>query len=142
VRVDKTLKDSLEASLLKIHSDYSRMANDAHGQVEIYLRCRPSLVGVNRNSVADALCISARTLSRKLQAEGSCFRQLLTDERVRRCNNYMAAGICSGGEISRLLGFEDSSHFYRAFRRWTSISFSTAKQQLAEPNKRTSTPGG
>ena len=142
MRVDKTLKDSLEASLLKIHSDYSRLPTNVCGQVEVYLKCRPTLAGVSRDSVADALCMSSRTVCRRLRAQGVCFRELLTRERVQRCQNYMADGVCNGAEISRLLGFEDPSYFYRAFRMWTKIPFATAKTRMTGAPKKAAVTGG
>jgi AraC-like DNA-binding protein len=71
-----------------------------------------------RDSVAQALCLSQRTLQRRLQEEGSSFQQLLDDTRRELVVQYLAQPNLTLLEIAYLLGFADPSNFFRAFRRW------------------------
>lgn len=71
-----------------------------------------------RDSVAQALCLSPRTLQRRLQEEGTSFQQLLDDTRRELVAQYLAQPNLTLLEIAYLLGFADPSNFFRAFRRW------------------------
>ncbi len=71
-----------------------------------------------RDSVAQILCLSPRTLQRRLQEEGSSFQQLLDDTRRELVVQYLLQPNLTLLEIAYLLGFADPSNFFRAFRRW------------------------
>ncbi|MBT3143827.1 AraC family transcriptional regulator [Falsiruegeria litorea] len=69
-------------------------------------------------SVAQLLGLSARTLSRRLSAEGLSFRQVIEDLRYDLARHYLADPNLPLAEIGFLLGFADQSSFGTAFRRW------------------------
>ena len=69
--------------------------------------------------VAGALHVSVRTLQRKLESEGTTFREVLDTAKSRLAQAYLADPRVSVGEVAALLGFSDPSSFNRAFRRWT-----------------------
>jgi AraC-like DNA-binding protein len=71
-----------------------------------------------RDSVAQTLCLSPRTLQRRLQEEGTSFQQLLDDTRRELVVQYLTQPNLTLLEIAYLLGFADPSNFFRAFRRW------------------------
>jgi AraC-like DNA-binding protein len=69
--------------------------------------------------VARAMHMSARTLGRRLNDEGTTFRELRDELRRQLALSYVAnpeVGLC---EVAFLLGFSDVAVFHRAFRRWT-----------------------
>lgn len=70
-------------------------------------------------AVASQLCMSERTLQRRLSGEGQTFRRVLDDTRRDVAQRSLAAGKRNVTELAYLLGFEDSNSFYRSFRRWT-----------------------
>jgi AraC-like DNA-binding protein len=70
------------------------------------------------NSVAAQLHMSARTLTRKLKAEGSNYQRLLDMMRMDRANWYLLHTQETVESIANLLGYEDASNFSRTFRRW------------------------
>jgi AraC-like DNA-binding protein len=70
-------------------------------------------------AVAAELCVSERTLQRRLSAEGQTFRRVLDEMRRDVAQRSLAAGKRNVIELAYLLGFEDSNSFYRSFRRWT-----------------------
>ncbi|MCM3716381.1 AraC family transcriptional regulator [Halalkalibacter oceani] len=74
---------------------------------------RPSI-----HSVAGELGISDRTLQRRLIAEGTSFKQLLIQARHEQAREYLANPTLDIKEIAFLIGYEDESSFYRAFRHW------------------------
>lgn len=69
--------------------------------------------------IAERLGISARTLQRRLGAEGTSFQEQLDSVRAELATVYMADSALSLGEVAFLLGYADFSAFGRAFRRWT-----------------------
>ncbi len=75
-----------------------------------------------RETLAQALHLSARTLQRRLQEEGSSFQQLLDDTRRDLAMQYLAQADMALLEIAYLLGFADPSNFYRAFKRWFAVT--------------------
>lgn len=71
------------------------------------------------DDLASKLCMSHRTLQRKLAEEGTTFQQLLNNTRLLLAKNYLRNTDRTNGDIAFLLGYEDTSSFLRAFRTWT-----------------------
>ncbi|MFF7061332.1 AraC family transcriptional regulator ligand-binding domain-containing protein [Pseudomonas sp. NPDC008258] len=71
-----------------------------------------------RETLAQALHLSQRTLQRRLQEEGTSFQTLLDDTRRELAEQYLAQPGMTLLETAYLLGFADPSNFFRAFRRW------------------------
>src|SRR5574344_1908170 len=69
-------------------------------------------------STARLLKLPAWTLQRRLEQEGTSFRQLLQDTRHALALSYLRDPRLSLGEIAWLLGFASSEAFQRAFKRW------------------------
>jgi AraC-like DNA-binding protein len=68
--------------------------------------------------VARELGLSVRTLQRRIVDEGTTFRELLAAIRKEMAREYLSRPEMPLTEIAFLLGFEDTSSFYRAFRTW------------------------
>ncbi|PRZ41553.1 AraC family transcriptional regulator [Antricoccus suffuscus] len=93
-------------------------------------RVREELQGNHYNQsqerVAAALNLSVRTLRRQLADEGTSFRLVGEEVRMRQAEQYLAAGL-SVQQVSNRVGYGDPSSFIRAFirrngdspRRWT-----------------------
>jgi len=69
--------------------------------------------------VAEALHLSPRTLGRKLEHEGTTFKELLDDLRRRMALRYVGGADLGLSEIAFVLGFSQTAAFHRAFKRWT-----------------------
>ena len=69
--------------------------------------------------VAGRLGVSRRTLQRKLRAEGTPFRAVLEQTRKRLALHYLRNTELRVEEVAFLLGYDDPTSFYPAFRRWT-----------------------
>lgn len=77
--------------------------------------------GATLAAAAASLGMSARTLQRRLRAEGTSFEDLLDAVRRARAMVYLDAHV-SIGEAAYLLGYAEPSVFHRAFKRWTAMS--------------------
>jgi AraC-like DNA-binding protein len=83
-------------------------------------------------AVASQLCMSERTLQRRLSAEGQSFRKVLDEMRRDVAQRTLAAGKRNVTELAYLLGFEDSNSFYRSFRRWTGTTPESYRRAVNE----------
>ena len=95
-----------------------------------------------RVSVADVakrLDLSARTLQRRIEAEGTSFQQILRDTRAALARHYLERTTLSAAEIAFLLGFDEPNSFYRAFRAWTGSTPSGVRHPNA-PNSQEAPP--
>lgn len=70
-------------------------------------------------SVAAALCMTSRTLRRKLEAEGTSYSELLDGVRHALALDYLSTSTLSAADIASALGFSEVASFRRAFKRWT-----------------------
>lgn len=85
---------------------------------------------VNRDVIAKNMAMSGRSLQRKLQQEGSSFQQLLDELRHQRSLLLLQDKHLSLADVAQQLGFSESSTFYRAFKRWQSVTPGEYRQQL------------
>ncbi len=70
------------------------------------------------DTVAARLRMSRRTLSRRLDQEGTGFRALLDELRRSLATRYLVEDGLSVAEVAQLLGFAEVAAFHRAFKRW------------------------
>jgi AraC-like DNA-binding protein len=83
-------------------------------------------------AVARKLGLSARTLQRRLNEEGSSFDELVRETRSTRAKNYLRRNELAICEIAYLLGFSQPSAFHRAFHRWTGMTPRTFRSSCAQ----------
>jgi len=81
--------------------------------------------------VARAVGLSARSLHRALEAEGTKWSTLVDDVRCEFARRYLARPSLAIGEVSYLVGFSDTSAFFKAFKRWTGKSPGEYRAALA-----------
>ena len=65
------------------------------------------------------LGLSVSTLRRRLEEEGTSYQRLKDECRRMAAIRYLADTDLTLADIAALLGFDDPSAFFRAFRRWT-----------------------
>ena len=87
---------------------------------------------VTEASVAEELHTTPRNMHRKLQKEDTSFKQLLTEIRRELAQQYIQDRSKTLTEISYLLGFSEVSSFSRAFKGWTGVPPSEARQNVAQ----------
>jgi AraC-like DNA-binding protein len=84
---------------------------------EIFLSClgRPT----SFEKIAARLEMSPRSLRRKLEQEGTSFRELIDELRAHAAIKYVRDTDLTVEDIAYALGFSDAAAFRHAFRRWT-----------------------
>lgn len=68
------------------------------------------------------LCMSRRSLQRKLKGEATTFQSVLDEVRSELSLHYLRQEEMSIEEISYLLAYRDPNSFYRAFHVWTGMT--------------------
>jgi AraC-like DNA-binding protein len=76
---------------------------------------------VSAEDVANRLHMSARTLQRRLESEGTRFTEVLDAVRERCARRLLAQLELPLAEVAYRAGFADLATFSRAFKRWTGI---------------------
>ncbi len=71
------------------------------------------------HDAADRLGMSVSTLRRRLTEEGTGWQELKDQGRRDAAYRYLVDTDLPLGEIAALLGFDEPSTFFRAFRRWS-----------------------
>ena len=88
-------------------------------RVELIIEKHIAEPDLGRSFVAKQLGMSEKSLQRKLAEKTLTFQSLYVGVRKRLALGYLSDTTIPLTEISILLGFSDSSAFYRAFKRWT-----------------------
>ncbi len=77
---------------------------------------------VTQTALAKQLNMSSRSLQRSLQRQNTCFQTILDSVRYEFAKQKLVDCRHSVTEISHQLGYSDSSHFARSFKRWSGQS--------------------
>jgi AraC-like DNA-binding protein len=85
------------------------------------------LARLRAESVAESLGMSGTTLRRRLRADHTCYQFLLDRARQYRCEQKLRKMWLPGKCLADELGYLEVNSFYRAFRRWTGLSYSDYK---------------
>jgi AraC-like DNA-binding protein len=72
--------------------------------------------------LAKTLCMSQRTLRRRLEALNTSYSLLLDEVRKELAIGYVTSTRYTTGVIADLLGYSDAANFRHAFKRWTGVS--------------------
>lgn len=91
--------------------------------------------GESLEDVARYLSMHPRTLNRRLQAEGSSFRTLLSRARSDAAQQLLTVTKMDITTIAHVLGYADSSGFSHAFRRWAGKASRLARRNVAYGSK-------
>jgi len=70
-------------------------------------------------NIARQLCMSPRTLGRRMEREGKTFKETLDELRRSLAHQYIIRQDVSLAEVAFLLGYANTATFHRAFKRWT-----------------------
>ena len=110
------------------HFDHAQVSYRAR---EIIIRRLPD-GEPRRDEVAAELCMSERTLQRRLEDEATSFVQLLDDTRRELAEQYLGRLHLTLAQAAYMLGFADQSSFFRACRRWFDLSPGQYRSQLLD----------
>jgi AraC-like DNA-binding protein len=73
-------------------------------------------------SIAQQFNITARTLQRRLQQEGTSFQDEIKYFRTQQAKQLLSNKQLTICEIAYQMGFNDNSAFHKAFKRWTDMT--------------------
>jgi len=110
---------------LKIAEDQCRsMLERYRARVGLSARVRELLIRQtgtmpDMEAVASALCMTARTLRRRLLDEHTTFQKLRDELRHALAEELLSECVLSVEQIAERLGYADSTSFINAFKRWT-----------------------
>ncbi len=88
-------------------------------------------LGATLNDMAGELALSARSLRRKLEQEGTSYRDLVEEERRQLALQLLRSTAMKIEEVAAHLGYTDAGGFVRAFRRWQGCSPSEYRSEGA-----------
>ncbi|MBX9766663.1 MAG: AraC family transcriptional regulator [Bdellovibrionales bacterium] len=84
-------------------------------------------------AMAKHLAVSTRTLQRKLEADGTSFTELITEERKALAVQLLKTASLTHEEIGLRLGYSTLSAFNRAFKQWFQMTPSDYKKTIPNP---------
>jgi AraC-like DNA-binding protein len=90
---------------------------------------------VMRRDVASDLCMSERTLQRRLVEGGTSFQKEVDALKRRLTESYLGTPSLPLADIAPLLGFKEESTFYRACQRWFALSPKQARESALKALK-------
>lgn len=99
------------------------------GQIRDRLLSTPGRLA-DMEVIASELNISSRTLRRRLEEQGSSFRQLQEEVRQALAEELLAIASLSQEDIAERLGYSEVSNFLHAFKRWKSLTPGQYRQML------------
>ncbi|WP_231871279.1 helix-turn-helix domain-containing protein [Halioglobus sp. HI00S01] len=88
-----------------------------------------NLARVRADSVAETLGMSGTTLRRRLRQDHTCYQFLLDRVRQYRCERSLRDRWRPGKCLADELGYLEVNSFYRAFQRWTGLTYSQYREQ-------------
>jgi len=110
--------EAFEPNLRKRLSALEERASTSERVKSVLLEMLPAGLS-SIDLVAQRLAMSKRSLQRHLGEESVSFQDVLNNVRQELAQHYLINSTISPGEISWLLGFQESNSFVRAFRSWT-----------------------
>ena len=101
---------------------------------DIVARVRAELVPTRSGyltleQLAEHLCMSVRTLRRKLMTQETGYQPLLDEARQRDARRLLEASALNLEAISAQLGFQNPANFTRAFKQWTGSTPSAHRRE-------------
>lgn len=120
-RSENELRDFLTEAAYRTVIEPPSAEGPVGARLRALLTDRPLMDWPSFEQLAASLQLAPRTLRRRLAAEGDSFQRLR--DRIRR--DRAVRDLRNGDSVERVAeqaGFNDSSAFHRAFRRWTGVS--------------------
>lgn len=84
-------------------------------------------------SLAEAssrLCVSTRTLKRRLRERRTSFRKIVANKRMTHAADLLARSSLTLGVIAESAGYSSKANFARAFRRWSGLTPTAFRRRM------------
>jgi AraC-like DNA-binding protein len=116
-------KDAYDLAIKLCKSKLEQLQGDISikAQVKRILFSKPS-GSISQEDVAHQLCITTRTLIRRLKQENCNYRDLHEDAMAELARSYLNNNRMSVEAVAAILGYSDTANFRRAFKRWTKLT--------------------
>ncbi|MFK8041079.1 AraC family transcriptional regulator ligand-binding domain-containing protein [Congregibacter sp.] len=98
-----------------------RSSSSMADRVRTLMLLRP-IESIAEPDIAQALFVSKRTLGRRLEAEGTSFRQLKDQFLAELARRYLMEPRQTVEAVAASLGYHDAAAFRKAFKRWTGMT--------------------
>jgi AraC-like DNA-binding protein len=115
--VDNFLRAAPANLLVKYRNDASTSALVRHR-----LRSQLPDAWPDLEQLAQELSVSGTTLQRRLQQEGLSYQRVKDDLRRDIAIDLLSSASLTVAEIAARTGFQETSAFHRAFKKWTGVS--------------------
>lgn len=115
VTADPLLRNTLEQHARDQLAAYHRSGEDFIDSARRHLRTLIAGGRASKETLAQCLDMSARTLLRKLQAEGTTYRELCHEVRLQLARHYLRQPMTPLAFIASQIGFQDPQSFSRWF---------------------------
>lgn len=102
---------------------------DLSSRLSLVILANLSSGNIGLDEVASELCMSKRTLQRRLRELELEFADVVEEIRQARAIELVSGSVRSLTEIAHQLGYNEASSFTRAFRRWTGLTPREFRQQ-------------
>lgn len=120
---ESALSDISIHNIQRIEARYQKEFGENYGARCVFLLKLLLCLGEpNKDTLANILALTPRTLQRRLKEEGTSFRQLLKDLRIQLAKEYLKEHHMNGEKLAFALGYRDSSQFFKNFRDWFGMS--------------------
>lgn len=96
---------------------HSPLMTDLQKQILVILPNDPT-----QEEVAKKMCMSVRTLQRRLLQQKIDYRQVVDQVKFSLAKTFLEEEIKPIDQIAHLVGFADQSSFTRAFKRWSNLT--------------------
>ncbi len=116
---DPLLFHHLEKEAEKLHTQQTVSTADRLRQL---LRKSLAKGNFSNTNCAKQFCMHERTLHRRLEEEGTNFRQVLDDMRYDLAQQMLAETTMPLSEIAKAVGYADTTAFVRSFKRWSAVT--------------------
>ena len=127
-RRDPVLRQMLERQANELLAQLPQ-TDGLTGDVQRALATRVAGGDTRVQAIARELRLSPRTLQRRLAEEGVTYQSLVDGARKNAAARYLGNSSLAIGEVAYLVGFSEPAPFYRAFRRWFSLTPEQFRQQ-------------
>lgn len=116
--------DAALRQLLQEQIDLLEAEEAGHLSEQVRRLLRTSLLtrGGSIDDIAGLLRLSRRTLSRRLDQEGTTFRQLTDEIRFEVARQFIENTTMSMTQIALAMKYSETSAFSRAFRQWSGLA--------------------
>ena len=129
----RQINPSVQSQMLTLaRQQLSQLHSQSFKQkVEILLMNQPWLT---RAEMAKNLAVSERTLSRKLNSEGTTYQKIVEHIRKKYVLSQIGKHKVTQASLADYLGYCDEHAFAKAFKRWTGMGFREYRRKYLNEN--------